>query len=37
MQLPLWLRNPIGRRTKSRKRSLPRPKGRAGPFAITHN
>src|SRR5262245_35048753 len=24
MKLPLWLRNPIGRRTKSRNRSLPR-------------
>lgn len=27
MKLPLWLRNPIGRRTKSHKRSLPRPRG----------
>jgi hypothetical protein len=28
MKFPLWLRNPIGRRTKSRTRSLPRSKGR---------
>jgi hypothetical protein len=28
MKVPLWLRNPIGRRTKSRTRGLPRRKRR---------
>jgi hypothetical protein len=27
VKLPLWFCDPIGRRTKSRKRSLPGPKG----------